>query len=335
MALRISLIGLNQTAVSIGLALQKNSAQLERIGSDADLIAEQKALHLKAIDRIIHNLHSAVEKADVIVLCLPVDEIHPTLEAIAPSLKAGAVVLDTSPLSNTVFSWAKSLLPEERYLVSFTPALNPSYITDTDESLDKASADYFQRGLIVITAPPDTHADALKLAGDLAEMIGGKPFYADPFEADGLMAMVDLLPKLTAAGLMRAAMNQPGWREGRKLAGRSFLGATEPLLHLNEQKLLGQTAIFNSDNAIRLLDALIGELEDFREMLLNQDDQALHQALNSAQQQRIQWWKDRQEALWDMPASPSILPTSGQVIGRLFGLGRRPREQGKGNKPPK
>lgn len=329
MTLRITLLGLNQTAVSIGLALQKHVGQLERIGSDADLIAEQKALHLKAIDRIIHNLHSAVEKADVIIFCLPVDEIRPTLEAIAPSLKPGAVILDTSPLSNSVFNWAKTVLPEERYLVSFTPALNPAFLLDVDDSLDKASADYFQRGLIVITAPPEIHADALKLAGDMAEMLGGKPYYADPFEADGLMAMIDLLPKLAAAALMRAATNQPGWREGRKLAGRSFLGMTEPLLHLNEKKLLGQTAIYNSDNAIRLLDALIGELEDFREILLNQDDQALHQALSSAQEQRVLWWKDRQEGMWDVPSTPSALPTSGQVIGRLFGLGKRPREQDK------
>jgi hypothetical protein len=101
------------------------------------------------------------------------------------------------------------------------------------------------------------------------------------------------------------------------------------LLHLNEKKLLGQTAIYNSDNAIRLLDALIGELEDFREILLNQDDQALHQALSSAQEQRVLWWKDRQEGMWDVPSTPSVLPTSGQVIGRLFGFGKRPREQDK------
>lgn len=332
MNLQLTVIGLNQVGVSIGLAVQNSKEQFERVGSDIDIIAEQKALRLKAFDRIIHNLPAAVENADIVVLCLPVDEIKSTLEVIAPLLKPGTVILDTSPLKIAVFNWAKNVLPAERYLVSFTPSLNPQVLTDPDESLDKASPQYFQKGLILITAPPDTHADALKLAGDFAALVGGKAYFVDPFEADGLQAMIDLLPKLTAAGLMRAALNQPGWREGKKIAGRSFLTATDPLLHLDERKTYGQTAIYNSDNAVRLLDAMIGELEDFREMLLNQDDQALHEAIANAQQQRILWWHDRQEAAWDTQDTTSVLPSSGQILGRLFGLGKRHPREGKSKK---
>ncbi len=332
MSLHLTVIGLNQVGVSIGLALQNTNKQFERVGSDADIIAEQKALRLKAFDRIIHNLPAAVEKADLVVLCLPVDEIQATLEVIAPLLKPGAVILDTSPLTIAVFNWAKNVLPPERYLVSFAPSLNPQVLSDPDESLDKASSQYFKNGLILITAPPETHANALKLAGDLSALIGGNAYYVDPFEADGLQAMVNLLPKLTAAALMRAAMNQPGWREGKKIAGRPFLTTTEPLLRLDERKTYGQSAIYNSDNTVRLLDAMIGELEDFREMLLNQDDQALHDAISSALQQRIQWWHDRQQGLWDAQQTPSVIPSGGQILGKLFGLGKRPPREDKSKK---
>ncbi|MEN4011468.1 MAG: prephenate dehydrogenase/arogenate dehydrogenase family protein [Bellilinea sp.] len=332
MTLQVTVIGLSQVGVSIGLALQNAKEQFVRVGSDIDIIAEQKALRLKAFDRIVHNLPAAVEKADVVVLCLPVDEIKAALEVIAPYLKPGAVLLDTSPLILAVHNWAKNILPAERYLVSLTPSLNPQVLTDADETLDKASTQFFQQGLILITAPPETHASALKLAGEFAVLLGGKAYFADSFEADGLLAMVSILPKLAAAGLMRAVINQPGWREGKKIAGQAFLTATEPLLHLDERKTLGQTAIHNSGNAVRLLDALIGELEDFREMLLNQDDQALHEAISTAQQQRILWWQERQEALWESRNAISALPDSRQFLGRLFGLGKRSRREDKGKK---
>lgn len=329
MTIQLTVIGLNQIGVSIGLALQSNSQQIERVGSDIDILAEQKAMKLKAFDKVIHNIPAAVENADIVVLSVPVDELRYTLEIICPLLKPSAVILDTSPLNVAVFEMVKHILPEERYLVSFSPSLNPAFLADNDESIDKASPDYFRNGLFVICAPPETHPDAIKLAGDLASLLGGKTYFADPFEADGLIGMTDLLPSLVSVALMRAATNQPGWIEARKLASRNFYGMTDPIVHLNESKKFGQYALLNSDNAARLLDALIGELDDLREMILNQDDETLNQVLQAALNERMAWWKTRQEGTWEKTAESPPLPTAGQMLGRMFGLGRRRKEPGK------
>jgi prephenate dehydrogenase len=335
MAIQLTVIGLNQVGVSIGLALQNNSEEIERIGSDAEYSYEQKALKLKAFDRVIHNLPKAVENADIVVLCVPVDEIRFTLEVIAPVLKSGAVILDTSPLNIALFQWAKDLLLEERFLVNFKPSLNPEFIVYTDDIMEKATPELFKSSVILINAPPETHADALKLAGDLASLIGAKPYYTDPYESDGLSALVGLLPKFTAAALVLSATHQPGWREGRKLAGQAFYSASEPLMHLDEHKKLGQAAVLNSDNTVRLLDGLIAELGDLRDMIENQDEEALNNALSEALENRMTWWKERQNASWDLPASSPIIPTSRQMLGRLFGLGKRPREDSKSKKESK
>ena len=332
MTIQLTVIGLNQVGVSIGLALQDNPLQIERVASDSDYSYEQKAMKLKAFDRAVHNLPSAVENADIVVLCVPVDEIRYNLEVIAPVLKEGAVVLDTSPLNIALFQWAKDILPPERYLVNFKPSLNPDFVSSADDTIEKASADLFKKSIILINAPPDTHPDALKLAGDLAGLIGSKPFYADPYESDGLSAMAALLPKLSAAALVLASTHQPGWREGRKLAGQAYFAASEPLMHLDEVKSLGQTALINADNTVRLLDALIGELEDLRDMIQNRDDAALSKALDEALDKRILWWKERQEAVWDVQSNSQDLPTSGQMIGRLFGFGKKPKQDEKDKK---
>jgi prephenate dehydrogenase len=55
-----------------------------------------------AVDHTSLNLHAAVEKADVVILAIPVDEVRSTLEMIAPDLQPNALVIDTSPIKSVI-----------------------------------------------------------------------------------------------------------------------------------------------------------------------------------------------------------------------------------------
>lgn len=331
MSIQLTVIGLNRIGVSLGLALKDNPNDIKRIGTDPDTSAEQKALKMGAFDQVIHNISAAVEDADIVILCLPMDELRGYLESIAPALKPGAVVLDTSPLSVTVSSWIDGLFPEERYFVSFTPSLNPAYITEMEAGTDQASADLFKNSLFAISAPASVHPGALQLASDLAGLLGAQSFFADPYEADGLTALADLLPKLSAAALLGAVTKQPGWREARKLAGHAFFAATEAVNHLDEQKELGASALLNSQNAVRLLDNMITELISLRDMLNSQDADELKKTLTAAVEARRQWWRERQKSDWEGRAEEPPLITRREIFGRYFGLGRRSKDKQTGN----
>jgi len=313
---------LNRLGVSIGLALKNQSDQILRIGNDINVGTEQKALKLGAFDKVVHNIPAAVEEADIVLLSLPMDEVRKHLEIIAPILKVGAVVLDTSPLQTVVSGWVENLLPDVRFFISFTPSLNPAFIAASEDTIDQASEDLFKKSLIAISAPPATHADAIKLASDLATILGGMPYFSDPYEIDGLAALTDMLPKLTSAALVGAISRQSGWREGRKLAGHSFYTATEPANHFDEQSKLGETALLNAENNARVLDYLVEELLHIKELLQNQDSDELKKLLSEAVDTRDQWWRDRQRAQYEPRMDTSQIPTSGQMIGKLFGLGR-------------
>lgn len=322
MTIQLTVLGLNRIGVSIGLALKGKADQITRIGSDVNLSAEKQALKMGAFDKVVHNIPAAVEGADIVVLCVPMDEVRKNLEIIAPVLKAGAVVFDTSPLAVTVSAWADHLFADERYLVSFTPSLNPARIASADDGIDQASEDLFQKSLIAISAPPTSHPDVIQLATDLASILGAKPYFADPYEIDGLIAMADLLPKLSAAALLRAVSRQASWREAGKLAGHVFYVASDPVEHLGEQKELGVTALLNGENTARVLDYLIEDLRAIQGMLRNQDNDELKKVLEEAGKVRQEWWQARQKADWEPKSDAPPIPTSGQMIGRLFGLGR-------------
>lgn len=332
MSIQLTVLGLNRIGVSMGLALKDNPHEIIRIGTDPSLTAEQKALKMGAFDKVIHSVADAVSDADIVILSLPMDELRGYLETIAPLLKPGVVVLDTSLLAVTVSTWIKGLFPEERYYISFTPSLNPAHITGTEDDVDQASADLFKNSLFAISAPAAAHPGALQLASDLARLMGGQSFFTDPYEADGLIALADLLPKLSAAALLGAATKQPGWREARKLAGHAFFATTEAVNHFKEEKELGTTALLNSDNAVRLLDSMIAELIILRDMLKNQDADELKKTLTAAVDARQKWWRERQKSDWEGQTEAPPLITRGEIFGRYFGLGRRSKDKQKDKK---
>lgn len=327
MPIQMTILGLNQVGASLGLALQPYKGEMHRTGHDKDSRRTSKAQKIGAVDRTTINLPASVENADVVILALPLDEVRQTLEVIAPVIKSGCVVLDMSTNKIAIAGWAKELLPEERYFVTMAPSLNPKYLHETDLTVDNAHDDLFKNGVMVISSPPNMHADAIKLAADITILVGATPYFADPYEVDGLSAASDVLPKLVAAAVMNANTLQPSWREGRKLAGRAFAESTEPVLQLDEDDDLGRSALLNADNTVRVLDDLIAQLYEVRELIAGQNEEGLKAFMETARQSRQEWWTQRQQADWDRVVDQPEYPTAGEIFGRLFGLGRRKKEK--------
>ena len=325
MTLQITVLGLDQVGCSIGLALANVKDPPRRVGFDRSPETARRAAALKTFDTIPYNLSAAVDKADVVIMAVPVDEIRITLEVIAPDLKPAAIVIDTSPVKVEVMGWAKELLPGHPFL-AMTPTLNPNYLDDLAIGSEAAHADLFKDGLMVITHPAGVDERALQTASDLAVLMGAAPLFADPWEVDGLLAAGRLLPKLLAAALVNAVSGQPGWKDGRKLADRSFGLATAPLLDLDERKTLGQAALLDRQNAVRVLDNLALELDTLRQALQDGDQETLTQWISNARQGRSEWLMVRRAANWSERQSQPTLPTAGEMMGQLIGL-RKKKDQ--------
>ena len=328
MTIKVTILGMNRIGASIGLALASMKEQLVRVGNDREHGFARQAEKLGAIDKVVINLHSAVEDADIVILSLPVDEIRSTLEVIASDLKAGTVVVDTSPVKTAVMEWARELLPAERYFISITPSLTTSALLEIDNGVEKARADLFKDSLMLITSPPGTDESALNLANNLTKILGATALYSDIAESDGLLAATHILPGVVAAALINATTGQPGWREARKVASRHFAQATELALHPEEQSSLGQAALLNAENTARMIDAVIDELTIISDGLRSADANQVQERLKQAQDARALWWVQRQKGDWEpRPDKEVKMPSGSEIIGRLFGF--RPRKDKK------
>ncbi len=330
MTVQITILGLGQVGASIGLALGKAKDQVTRVGSDREPEVSKQAQKMGAVDKVVFNLPSSVEAADVVVLAVPLEEVYDTLKAIAADLKPGVVVIDTSPAASQSTAWAKELFPnEDRYFLTATPTVAAAHLLDNAQGLSAAHADYFQGSLIFITSPVGTDESAITLTENLIHLLGATPMISDPLEVDGLISAVKLLPELLAAGLVKASLDQPGWAEARKVAGKPFALAAQTLDETGGARSLAQALAANRDNVLRLLDELTGELKDLRAEVAQGNTVALEARLEKAYKGQQTWRGQRLKGEWETKQKPPALPSAGDMLGRLIGLRPRNKEGSK------
>jgi prephenate dehydrogenase len=325
MTIQITIVGLGQIGGSIGLALAEKEDLLQRVGHDREHIIAQQAKKINAVDKVSINLLNAVENADLVVLALPIDQIYETMQLIARDLKENAVLLDTGPVKETVAIWAQEILPENRHYVGLTPVINPEYLHRLDSGLEAARADLFHGGLMAIAASASTNSEAIKLAADLTRLLGASAMFADPVEIDGLMAATHMLPQVLSAALLNATIDQPGWREGRKVAGRAYAEASAPIVSLDDTKTLRTSMMLNRQNVIRVMDSTIASLQVLRADLDAQDNDALDERLERAKRGRNKWWEERQAGDWTgIEGTQKIeYPSVASFFSRMLGIRRR------------
>lgn len=322
MAIQVTIIGLGQIGASIGMALSKHKDHLFRVGHDKQFNIEREAQKKGAVDKAEHNLPTAVKDAKLVVLALPITEIRETLSFIAQDLQDGTVILDTAPVKSEVAKWAKEFLPEGCYYVGIVPALGAEFLGDKKSGLDSARADLFSSSIFLISAPPGTPGEAVQLASNFVQYLDATPMLTDQLESDGLMASAHLLPQLVSTALLNATVNQPGWKDIRKMAGRAYSAATSAMDFDNEEALK-MLSLHNKTNTIHTLDSMIAALRGLREDIENENEASLKNRISAAREGHEEWIHERTTANWvEMQKDPTNYPS---VSERLFGslMGRK------------
>lgn len=327
MPVQVTIIGLGRIGGSMGMALAAHSDKVFRVGHDKAIAAEREAQKMGAVDKTEHNLLRAVQGARLVILSLPAREIKETLELIAPDLKQGTVVLDTSPVKAEVAKWARDLLPEGSYYVGLMPAIGAGFLQDEGTGLASAGADLFSSSIFLVSAPSSTPGDALELASNFVKLLGATPLLTDILESDGLATSTHLLPQLISAALLNATVDQPGWNDARKIASRAYSLATSGV-GIDDHKSLLLLTMQDRANVVRLLDTMIASLRGLREDVEKGDEAGLKDRLEAALEGRQRWMHERLLADWtdQTKAAPMNVPSLGE---RLFGgaFAKKPRRE--------
>jgi prephenate dehydrogenase len=321
MAGQIAIIGLGQIGGSVGMALKKANSSLRRVGFDKDAGVLSGAEALGAIDQGVRRLPDAVREADIVLLSLPLSQMPETLGHIARYLKENAVVIETAPVKAALVKTLAQTLPEGRYFIGLVPAITSDALADPDTGLKAARPDLFRRTVMMIDIPRGAPEDVEQLAVNFVKLLGAKPMLADLAESDGLMTTSHILPQLVAAALLHATVDQPGWSDARKLAGRPFVGVTGGMAYYDDPASLRAAALSNPDAVVHALDVLIAALTGLREDVQNGDAESVGERLQVAYEARERWLNERGSAEWLREGGDTTdVPNVGdQMMQMLFG----------------
>jgi prephenate dehydrogenase len=292
------------------------------VGHDKELAVERAAEKKGAVDKTQHNLPRAVQDARIVVLSLPISEIRETLEFIKPDLQDGTVVFDTAPVKAEVAKWTREYLPEGCYYIGLVPAISAEFLRDEGTGLDSARPDLFSKSIFLVDAPSGTPGEAVELASNFVALLGAAPMLTDILESDGITASTYVLPQLASAALLNATVDQPGWKDARKIASRAYSAATSGV-GFDDLKSLQMLALQDRTSIVHALDVMIAALRGLRDDIERGNESGVRDRLETAREGRETWMNERLSANWaEMQKQPADYPSLNE---RLFGslMGRR------------
>jgi prephenate dehydrogenase len=314
---QILIVGLGSLGASIGLALAQAGVHSERIGYDPNRERARAAIQLQAVDRRVSNPSKSARQADLVLLALGVDQAGDTIEALAQDLKAGALLIDLSSMSTRGLEFAAQFLPAGRYYIAALPVAGS--LDDLDQ---EANADRFRNGLLALCMAPDTPQSVFEVANGLAYSLGAQPFFIDPLEAEAARQSGEGLPALLGAALMLSVSQGPGWPDLQRLVGQPFAQIAQPNAESSAAdlaRLLTETP----EHVLPRLEALQQQIETFRRLIAGGEREALRNELAAATETYQDWLTRRKLPLDAGLASNQAELSKNNLMGRLFGSGRR------------
>lgn len=258
---RIAIVGIGLIGGSLGLALKAAGYGGEIVGIDRVPEQLERAQRLGVVDRVESDAVAGVERADVVVLAVPMGSMHAVLEAVAPGLAPGTVVTDVGSVKGSVVAEARAVLGGLRRFVPGHP------IAGTERSgVEAAFATLFQLRRVILTPTAEVDPDAIAAVQTLWQHTGAVVERLDVGEHDRILAETSHLPHMLAFGLVDALARQADAEQVFRYAAGGFrdftrIASSDPTMWrdiclANREALLAALESYRDD-----LDALTAEVK--------------------------------------------------------------------------
>ena len=199
---RVTLIGLGLIGSSLGWVLKKQHLATEIVGHDAKPAVRAKALELGFIDRAEADIGKSVEDADLVVVCVPMQAIGPVCAAVAPHLKAGAIVTDVGSCKTMARDAMAAALPAHVHLVPGHP------VAGTEHSGPEAGfPELFHQRWCILTPVAGANAKAVRTVRNLWRQAGMNVEVMEAERHDLVLAITSHLPHLIAYTIVDTAVD--------------------------------------------------------------------------------------------------------------------------------
>lgn len=228
-------------------------------------------------DGVYPTAAAAVAEADLVVLAVPVINIVPLIEEIAPALKPGALVTDVGSTKSLICRHGSAATPAQATFVGSHPMAGSE-----KTGLDFAREDLFEKRACFVTPLENTPPQATEQIIRFWRELGMEVATASPEAHDEIVAHISHLPHVLASILCDTlAAKDPSWRNyaGGGLRDTTRIAAGDP--HLWKAIILE-----NREEILRAMEGFEEHWQRMRAAIANNDPFEIVNLLDKGKQYR-------------------------------------------------
>ena len=256
--MKLTVIGLGLIGGSMAKDLRKARFTREITGVDANAENAAEALRLGIIDRI-DSLESAVAKADMVIIAIPVDKVLNTLTKVLDLISDQTTVIDVGSTKKLIAEAVENH-PRRRNYVAAHP------MSGTENSGPTAALEGLFEGKInIICDQEKCGPQHLAFAEKVFQVLGMDIAYMTADEQDHSTAFISHLPHAAAFALANAVLDKEDREIIFDLASGGFTSTVR--LAKSSPEMWGPIFQQNKQYIVESLDVYIKHLKAFRKSI--------------------------------------------------------------------
>lgn len=275
----VAVLGTGLIGTSIALATRRAGSTVT--GWDISAEVTGRAASTGALIPAL-SLEGAVEGADLVVVCTPIDVVASTVVHALAACPHG-VVTDAASIKARVVADVAALAP-----ASDLPRFVPGHPLGGSERSgpEHASASVVD-GVVWVLAPTEvTDPAAVEAVRGFVEAVGARPILLPPERHDRLVAFVSHLPQVASTALMGlAATEEADEPDILLLAAGGFRDLTR--LAASNPALWSEILLANRDQIVRAIDLYVERLAALRDQIRTDDAPDVERTFGDAKAARL------------------------------------------------
>lgn len=276
--MKICIIGLGLIGGSFSLGLKAKRKDLHVMGVDLDPDHAITARSLGIIDEVT-TFEEGIPRADLTVLATPVSAMEQQIGRALDLLPEEGILIDLGSTKERLVKAARQHPKRNRYV-----ATHP--IAGTENSGPTAAfATLMRNKMMILCNKEESDADAVQLVEELFRDIEMRINYMDATEHDRHIAYVSHLSHISSFALGATVLDKEKDEESIFVMAGSGFSST---VRLAKSSANMWAPIFsqNKENVLGALDAYIGKLQYFREIIAENDEEKSRKLMNDTNEIR-------------------------------------------------
>jgi prephenate dehydrogenase len=280
---KVTLVGVGLLGGSLGQALRKRKLAGTVVGYVRRTASIRESETAGAVDLATRDLHSAVNGADLIIICTPIGQMEALVRQFAGDLSVGAIVTDVGSVKGGVVAGLERLVRSAgAHFVGSHPMAGAE-----KTGVQAARPDLFQNAVCVVTPSAKAPGKAVRKVEALWKSVGARILRLSPAAHDELVSRSSHLPHVVASGLARYVLSPKRSREQSMLCANGFRDTTR--IASGSPEMWRDIAVANRKNLLRSLEGLLAELGAFQRLLRADDAEAIGRFFAQAKARRDRW----------------------------------------------